>query len=83
MANLKDSQNTTGKTVTLSAAQIQFLSNMHAYMQQQLDILMEQMAGMYLNHLSVSEFKMDPNKNYHFEFHPDREYDNLTITEKP
>lgn len=82
MANLKDTSNGTSKTVTMDLGDITFLGQMHAYMQQELDQLMERMAGMFLNYLAVSKFDMDSSKDYHFEYHPDREYDNLTITEK-
>ena len=82
MANLKGTDNNISKTGTMDLADITYLGQMHAYMQQELDTLMERMAGMFLNHVAVTKFDMNPNKDYHFEYHPDREYDNLTITEK-
>lgn len=81
MANLKDSLNDK-RTVTLNAADLHVLGQLNAYLQQELDLLQNRMAGMLLNYFAVEKFGMDPGKDYQFEYHPDREYDNLTITVK-
>ena len=82
MDSLKDSLRDSSKTVTLTSSQLNFLSNVHNYVQSQLDILQERLAGAYLNQLAVDEFGMDPKKDFIFDFHPEKEHDNLTITEK-
>lgn len=82
MDNLRDSIRDHKKTVTLSAEQINFVMNINRYMQQQLDILQERLAAEVLRYLAVNDFEMDPKKDFNFEFHPERESDNLVITEK-
>jgi hypothetical protein len=82
MNSLKDSLNSKTETVTLSAEEINYLSHMNQYMQAKLDEMQEHFAGLYLNYLAVNKFNMDPRKNFHFEYHPERESNNLTITEK-
>lgn len=82
MNNLRDSIKDHKKTVTLSGEQITFIMNINRYMQQQLDMLQERLAAECLRYMAVNDFGMDPNKDFNFEFHPERESDNLTITEK-
>ena len=54
---------------------------MHVYVQSQLDILQERVAVAYLNQLAIDEFGMDPKKDFKFDYHPEKEFDNLNITE--
>ena len=82
MNNLKDSLNENRKTVTLSASQIDFLNRVHQMMQLTLEQLKERVAAEYLHQLAVDQFGMDASKDFNFEFHPEREFDNLIITEK-
>lgn len=82
MDSLKDSLNDNQKTVTLTPQQVQFLGHINHYLQNTLTQLQEHFAGQYLSYLAATEFGLDANKNFHFEYHPEREYDNLVITEK-
>jgi hypothetical protein len=82
MDNLKDSLRDHKKTVTLTASQIDFLNRVHKWAQLTFEQLKEKIASEYLHELAIHEFGMDPNKDFHFDFHPEKEYDNLTITER-
>lgn len=82
MESLKDSLSNHSKTVTLTAPQIDFLMRMNAMFQQALNEVQEKIAAEYLRQLAVDNFKMSPSKDFHFDFHPEREFDNLVITEK-
>lgn len=85
MSNLKDSLNTApvSKTVTLSADDVLYLTHINQYAQVELTKMQEYFAGQFLAYLSIHKFEMDPTKNYTFNFHPEKESDNLTITEIP
>jgi hypothetical protein len=82
MSNLKDSLSSNTKTVTLSAEEVNYLTHINQYMQAKLDEIQEHLAGAYLNHLAVSKYGMDAKKDFVFEYHPEKEHGNLTITEK-
>lgn len=82
MDSLKDSLADHKKTVTMSATQINFLTRLQKRSQLALDQLMEILASEYLHYLAISEFGMDPGRDFGFEYHPEKEYDNLVITEK-
>lgn len=82
MDSLKDSLRDNSKTVTMNARQIMFLDRLQKRAQAAVDQLMETVAAEYLSLLAVTDFGMSANKDFHFEYHPEREVDNLTITEK-
>lgn len=82
MDSLKDSLRDHKKTVTMSSAQVNFLTRINQRTQVMLDHLQEMQAAEFLHFLAVSEFGMDPNKDFNFEYHPELESDNLIITEK-
>lgn len=82
MANLKDSLGGNSKTVTLSVSQIDFLMRINKHLQIMLSDLQEKMASEYLHDLAIREFGMDNTKDFSFDFHPEKEFDNLTIREK-
>lgn len=81
MDNLKDSLRDHNKTVTLNVHQIDYLNRIQKRTQAVLDQLMEMQAAEFLHYLAVHEFGMDPKKDFHFDYHPEKEFDNLTITE--
>lgn len=82
MNSLKDSLADGSKTVTMSAAQINFLERLRKRAQASLDMLMESVASEYLHSLAIDSFGMDPGKDFQFEYHPEKEFDNLTISER-
>lgn len=82
MTNLKDSLSSNTQTVTLSVEEVNYLTHMNQYLQVKLTELQEHFAAQFLSHLAVTKFKMDPNKDFHFEYHPEKEHGNLVITEK-
>lgn len=82
MDSLRDSLQNHQKTVTLSGAQVDFLMRVNARAQEMLNQFQEAVASEYLHQLAVTQFGMNPNKDFHFEFHPEKEADNLTITER-
>lgn len=82
MDSLKDSLHNHSQTVTLSASEIDFLMRINAVSQQLLNEIQEKLAGEYLRMLAVDKFKMSPAKDFHFDFHPEQEFENLIITEK-
>lgn len=78
---LKDSIGSSTRTVTMSNEQIAYLQNMRAHFQQELDRIMEYQAAQFLRYIAVESFGADPNKDIRFQYHPERETDNLIITE--
>lgn len=81
MSSLKDSLNKSSKTVTISAEDKAYLVYINQVMQTELDMLQQRMAARFLNHLAVTQFGFDGGLDLRFNYDPDKDTDNLTITE--
>lgn len=81
MSGLKDSLNKKSKTVTISADDKAVLVYMHQFLQTELDMLQQRMAARFLNYLATEKFGFDGNADLRFNYDPEKEVDNLTITE--
>lgn len=81
MRNLKDSLNKPSKTVTLSPEDKAYLQYLNQVLQTELDMLQQRMAARFLNHVSVEKFGFEGGTDLRFNYDPDKDVDNLTITE--
>lgn len=81
MTNLKDSLNKPSQTVTLSAEDKAYLLYINQVLQTELDMLQQRIAARFLNHVAVEKFGFEGGTDLRFNYDPDKDVDNLTITE--
>ena len=80
MSSLKDSLNSDTQVFTLTEADKQFLAHVHAYIQQELDVLQQHFAASFLNHIATTRFGYSGGMDLRFNYDPEKALDNLTIT---
>jgi hypothetical protein len=80
MGNIKDRLNDSRiETVTLTSGEVQFLKNMGAIFQRNLDELQNHFATEYLRQVAIQRFEYNLNDELQFKFEPNRYKDNLQI----
>lgn len=79
---LKDNLNKNSQTVTITTEDKSILEYMNKLLQVELDMIQQRMAARFLNYLAVTKFDFDDTNNLHFNYDPEKEIDNLVITEE-
>lgn len=79
---LKDNLNKNSKTVTVNAEDKSVLEYMNKLLQVELDMVQQRMAARFLNYLAVTKFGFEASNDLRFNYDPEKEVDNLTITEE-